>query len=61
MSILAIFCHHPRHFRAILIVVFMEMQGSIHGFTTLRKAIPSAQADMQRIFAAMRLMLDSAR
>ena len=38
-------------------VVFMEMKGSIHGFTTLRKALPSAQADMQRIFAAMRLML----
>lgn len=39
-------------------VVFLEMRGSIHGFTTLRKAIPSAQDDMQRIFAAMRLMLD---
>ena len=38
-------------------VVFLEMQGSIHGFTTLRKALPSAQKDMQRIFAAMRLML----
>lgn len=42
-------------------VVFMEMQGSIHGFTTLRKALPSAQDDMQRIFAAMRLMLDKPR
>ena len=39
-------------------MVFLEMRGSIHGFTTLRKAIPSAQDDMQRIFAAMRLMLD---
>ena len=38
-------------------VVFIEMKGSIHGFTTLRKAIPSAHEDMQRIFAAMRLML----
>ncbi|WP_230206897.1 alpha/beta hydrolase [Novosphingobium sp. Gsoil 351] len=41
-------------------VVFLEMKGSIHGFTTLRKALPSAQADMQRIFAAMRLMLGNA-
>ena len=38
-------------------MVFLEMKGSIHGFTTLRKALPSAQEDMQRIFAAMRLML----
>ena len=38
-------------------VVFLEMQGSIHGFTTLRKALPSAQEDMQRVFGAMRLML----
>lgn len=38
--------------------VFMEMRGSIHGFITLRGAIPSAQADSHRIFAAMKLMLD---
>ena len=38
-------------------VMFMEMKGTIHGFTTLRKAIPSGQADMARVFAAMRLML----
>lgn len=38
-------------------VVFIEMKGNIHGFTTLRKALPTAQDDMQRIFAAMRLML----
>ncbi len=41
-------------------VIFMEMKGTIHGFTTLRKAIPSGQADMQRVFAAMKLMLGTA-
>ncbi|WP_068076341.1 alpha/beta hydrolase [Novosphingobium lentum] len=38
-------------------VVFLEMKGTIHGFTQLRKAIPSGQHDMQRIFAAIRLLL----
>lgn len=41
-------------------VVFMEMKGTIHGFTTLRKAIPSGQADMARIFAAMKWLLNGA-
>ncbi|ABD26196.1 lipolytic enzyme [Novosphingobium aromaticivorans DSM 12444] len=39
-------------------VVFLEMKGTIHGFTQVRKAIPSAQADMQSIFAAIRLLLE---
>ena len=38
-------------------VVFMEMKGSIHGFTTIRKAVPSAHSDTRAIFAAMKLML----
>ena len=38
-------------------VVFIELKGTIHGFTTLRKALPSAAGDMARIFAAVRLML----
>lgn len=38
-------------------VTFMEMKGSIHGFTNLRKAIPSAQTDTLAIFDAMKLML----
>jgi len=38
-------------------VVFIELKGTIHGFTTLRKALPSAEGDMARIFAAVRLML----
>ena len=38
----------------------MEMKGSIHGFTNVRKAIPSAQSDTHAIFAAMKLMLGRA-
>ena len=38
-------------------VVFIELKGTIHGFTTIRKALPSAAGDMARIFAAVRLML----
>ena len=41
-------------------VIFMEMKGSIHGFTNVRKAIPSAQSDTHAIFAAMKLMLGRA-
>ncbi|MCY1671891.1 alpha/beta hydrolase [Novosphingobium sp. SL115] len=39
-------------------VVFLEMKGTIHGFTQVRKALPSAQGDMQSIFAAVRLLLE---
>lgn len=39
-------------------VVFLEMKGTIHGFAQVRKAIPSAQADMQSIFKAVRLLLE---
>jgi acetyl esterase len=38
-------------------VLFMEMKGSIHGFVNLRKAVPSAQADLHRILAAMKFVL----
>ena len=44
--------------RAGVDLVFLEMPGTIHGFMNLRKAIPSAQADMQSIFAAMRMLLE---
>jgi len=40
-------------------VVFLEMKGTTHAFAQLRKAYPSAPGDMQRIFAAVRLLLDS--
>ena len=36
---------------------FMEMAGSIHGFVNLRKAVPSAQADLLAILAQAKLML----
>ncbi|MDT0508261.1 alpha/beta hydrolase [Novosphingobium sp. MMS21-SN21R] len=42
-------------------VVFLEMKGTIHTFTQVRKAIPSGQADMQSIFAAVRLLLERSR
>lgn len=42
-------------------VVFLEMKGTIHGFTQLRKAVPSGQADMQSIFAAVRLLLERSK
>lgn len=42
-------------------VVFLEMKGTIHGFTQVRKALPSAQADMQSIFAAVRLLLERSK
>ena len=41
-------------------VVFLEMKGTTHAFAQLRKAYPSANADMQRIFAAVRLLLGRA-
>lgn len=42
-------------------VVFLEMKGTIHGFAQVRKAIPSGQADMQSIFAAVRLLLERSK
>lgn len=41
-------------------VVFLEMKGTTHAFAQLRKAFPSANGDMQRIFAAVRLLLGRA-
>ncbi|WP_427967468.1 alpha/beta hydrolase [Altererythrobacter sp.] len=40
--------------------VFLEMKGLTHSFTNLRQAVPSAQVDLERIFAAMKLMLGRA-
>ena len=39
-------------------VVYFEFPGIIHGFTTLRKAIPSGQGDLERFLAAVKLMLE---
>jgi len=40
-------------------VLFLEMTGTIHGFVNTRKALPSAQADLHRIVAAIRYMLEN--
>lgn len=44
--------------RAGIDVTFVEMKGTVHGFTTLRKALPSANDDVARIIKAIRYMLD---
>jgi len=37
--------------------VFLEVQGGTHSFTNLRRAVPSYQTELERVFAAMKLML----
>ncbi len=39
--------------------VFIEIKGGTHSFTNLRQAVPSYQQDLERIFAAMKLMLEA--
>ena len=41
-------------------VIFLEMQGLCHAHTNLRAAVPSAQADLERMIGAMKLMLGTA-
>ncbi|MEM7779094.1 MAG: alpha/beta hydrolase [Pseudomonadota bacterium] len=38
---------------------FLEMKGVTHSFTNLRQAVPSAQGDLEKIVAAMKLYLES--
>ena len=38
-------------------VVYLEIRGTIHGFVNFRKAVPSAQADLLSVLAAVRLLL----
>ncbi len=40
--------------------IFLEMKGVTHSFTNLRQAVPSAQADLERMIAAMKFMLGDA-
>jgi acetyl esterase len=52
-----------RAFAAALIgagveVTYLERAGTIHGFVQLRKAIPSAQADLLAILAAAKIALE---
>ena len=39
-------------------VTYLEFRGTVHGFVNLRKAVPSAQADLAAILAAMKDMLE---
>lgn len=39
--------------------VYLEAYGLTHSFTNLRGAVPSAQADLERIIAAMKMMLEN--
>jgi acetyl esterase len=41
-------------------VAYREYQGTVHGFCTFRKAIPSAQADLESMLAIARAMIDEA-
>jgi acetyl esterase len=38
-------------------VSYLEAQGTVHGFLNLRKALPSAQADLDRCLAYLKVML----
>jgi acetyl esterase len=40
---------------------YYEAQGNIHGYTTFRKAIPSAQNDLDVILSMAKAMLSGAR
>ncbi|MAM40095.1 MAG: lipase [Erythrobacter sp.] len=42
-------------------LVYLEFPGIIHGFTTLRKAIPSGQKDLETFLAAVELMVERYR
>ena len=42
-------------------VVYLEFPGIIHGFTTLRKAIPSGQKDLDAFLDAIKLMVERYR
>ncbi|KPP96545.1 alpha/beta hydrolase [Erythrobacter sp. HL-111] len=37
--------------------LFLEMRGVTHSFTNLRQAVPSTQADLEKVVAAMKFML----
>ena len=39
-------------------LTFMEMEGTIHGFASFRKAIPSARDDLARVLAAAKDLLE---
>ncbi|MGN6496620.1 MAG: alpha/beta hydrolase [Tsuneonella sp.] len=38
--------------------IYLEMKGNVHGFITIRKAVPSAHGDLQSFLAAVKMMLE---
>ena len=44
--------------RAGVDTIYLEMKGNIHGFVNIRKAVPSAHADLHSFLAAVKLMLE---
>ena len=41
--------------------IYLEMQGTVHGFINLRRALPSANDDVARSVAALKLLLEKGR
>ncbi len=39
-------------------VTYLEAKGNVHGFVTIRKAVPSGQADIEALIKAILLMLE---
>jgi acetyl esterase len=39
-------------------VIYLEAKGTVHGFVNIRKAVPSAQTDVEALIAAIKLMLE---
>ncbi|GGD94335.1 acetylhydrolase [Tsuneonella deserti] len=39
-------------------VIYIEAKGNVHGFVTIRKAVPSSQSDVDALVAAIKLMLE---
>ena len=39
-------------------VIYLEARGNVHGFVNIRKAVPSAQGDVEALVAAIKLMLE---
>ncbi|WP_166041180.1 alpha/beta hydrolase [Sphingosinicella sp. YJ22] len=41
--------------------IYLEMQGTVHGFINLRRALPSANDDVARSVAALKLLVEKGR
>jgi acetyl esterase len=39
-------------------VIYLEAKGNVHGFVNIRKAVPSAQGDVDALVGAIKLMLE---